>query len=44
MAMLVWQAVAAHAVWYGAQFDQVQVQALIEEAEAERQVLFGERM
>lgn len=43
MAMLVWQAAAAHAVWYGARFDGAQMQALIAAAEAERQVLFDGR-
>ncbi|MGI5896050.1 MAG: shikimate dehydrogenase family protein [Oscillospiraceae bacterium] len=34
MAMLVWQAAAAHEIWYGAQFAPEAIQALIQEMEA----------
>ena len=33
MTMLVWQAAAAHTIWYGAQFDTKEIEQLIYEME-----------
>lgn len=41
MAMLVWQAAAAHTIWYGAEFDKADVAQLIEDANAEMQRRYG---
>lgn len=41
MAMLVWQAVRAHEIWYGAKFDDGDIERLIDDANAEMAVLFG---
>ncbi len=41
MPMLVWQAAAAHTIWYGAQFSQADMDRLIEEAQDEMARLFG---
>ena len=43
MAMLVWQAVAAHNVWYGARFDAEQIELLVTRAEEERRAQFDGR-
>lgn len=41
MPMLVWQAAAAHTLWYGAQFDRPIIDRLIEDADAEMKRHFG---
>ena len=41
MAMLVWQAVRAHEIWYGAKFDDKDIDRLIDDANNEMAVLFG---
>lgn len=40
MAMLVWQAVRAHEIWYGAQFADSDIEQLINDANAEMALLF----
>ncbi len=40
-AMLVWQAAAAHSIWYGAQFDPAEMQALIRRTEEYVGLHFG---
>lgn len=42
MPMLVWQAVKAHEIWYGAEFPSAAVSQLIEEAETEMKRRFAE--
>ena len=41
MPMLLWQAVAAHEFWYGASFDDRDIENLISDAEKETKVIFG---
>lgn len=41
MAMLVWQAAAAHTIWYGAQFAAADITRLIADADAEMQRRYG---
>lgn len=41
MDMLVWQAVRAHEIWYGAQFSQSDIKKLVEDANAEMARIFG---
>ncbi len=41
MAMLVWQAVKAHEIWYGATFNDDDINRLIDDANNEMTVLFG---
>ena len=41
MAMLVWQAVRAHEIWYGAKFVDSDIDKLIDDANAEMVALFG---
>lgn len=40
MAMLVWQAAAAHTIWFGTQFDPAAVQSLVGDATAEMEKTF----
>lgn len=41
MAMLVWQAAAAHTIWYGAQFTDADIAQLIADADAEMRRRYG---
>ena len=40
MPMLVWQAVAAHTIWYGASFREQDIQQLVDDAQTEMERLF----
>ncbi len=41
MPMLVWQAAAAHTLWYGQEFRPADIRALVEDSQQEMQRLFG---
>ena len=43
MPMLVWQAAAAHTIWYGAVFDPADIARLIDKAQQEMETVFGRK-